>query len=170
MIRYTKQRSKYTCGPTVIINAMKWVGLDASWNKDIEFCKDICGMDKDHKGMWSWAMDEVLKVFPLFKIKKTLHMPKLKELDAQLDKNRAIVIAYLHRGGKCQSGHFMLCIGRTDKYYDVVNGTIKGKALSRISRKTMRKRLNVKRIEAGALFYPVAWSIEQGLNELKKFF
>jgi hypothetical protein len=159
-IRYTKQRGKNLCGPTAILNLMKWAGARVSWKKDIELCMSLCNDNVATNGMWSWVMDSALKYFPLFKVKKVLQVPKLKELDEHIDDGRALVMAYLHKGGRAQNGHFMLCVGRTKKYYEVVNGKVDGKALSRISRKTMRKRLTTKRVEAGAFFYPVAWAVE----------
>jgi len=168
-IRYVKQRRKNLCGPTAILNLMKWIGAQVSWEKDIGMCMSLCNDDVATRGMWSWIMDNALKHFPLFKVKKVLHMPKLKEIDEHIDSGRALVMAYLHKGGRAQNGHFMLCVGRTNKYYEVVNGKVRGKALSRISRKTMRKRLTTKRVEAGAFFYPVAWSVEPNWKWIESF-
>jgi hypothetical protein len=168
-VRYVKQKGKNLCGPTAILNLMKWIGARVTWKKDIGLCMSLCSPDVATRGMHSWVMDAILKHFPLLKVKKLIHMPKLKQLDEHLDSGRALVMAYLHKGGRAQNGHFMLCVGRTKKYYDVVNGKVKGKALSRISRKTMRKRLTTKRVEAGAFFYPVAWAVEPNMKWIESF-
>lgn len=168
-VYYTKQKGKNLCGPTAILNLMKWAGLRVTWKEDIKFCMDLCSSDVSTDGMWSWIMDIVLKYFPLFKVKKTIHIPKLKQLDKQLNNGRAIVIVYLYKDGRAQNGHFMLCVGKTEKYYNVVNDKMNGKALSRISRKTMRKKLTTKRVEAGAFFYPVAWAVEANTKWIDSF-
>lgn len=89
-------------------------------------------------------------------VKKVLHVPRLKEIDDELDKGRVIIIRYFH----AQGGHYCLIIGRTEKYYIVVNDHQKKTVMKR-SRKTMRKMIRERRIYPGVHKFCVAWSIEE---------
>jgi hypothetical protein len=153
MVRYARQRDRYSCGPIVLLNALKWAGYQASVR---EYKK--CLMERtscDRSGTWGGGIDWGLRHTSELAVKKVFHIPTLKELDKEIDKGRALIIRYLDGKG----GHYVLCIGRTNKYYTLVNDTL-NKTVTRCSRKMMAKVLRKKEVYPGEQKFSVAWSIE----------
>lgn len=156
MTRYAKQREATTCGPMAVLNAAKWAGLPVTVKKDINKCKELCKWNQ-YEGAGPWSIEKALKAMVIFEVKEIIDTPKLREIDREVDKGRAVVIKYCHGCG----GHYMLCIGRTKRYYKMVNSKLEGPALRRMERKTLSKHLKEKHMTSGALFFPMAWSIER---------
>ena len=42
MIRYIKQRDKYSCGPVAIMNVLKWAGAEFSYQGKIKLFQQLC--------------------------------------------------------------------------------------------------------------------------------
>jgi hypothetical protein len=89
------------------------------------------------------------------RIKEIYHVPRLKEIDKELSKGRAVILRYFHD----QGGHYTLIVGKTKKYYILVNDAWHKTVIKR-SRKTMSKMLRGEVVEPGAHRFSVAWSIE----------
>jgi hypothetical protein len=90
------------------------------------------------------------------KVKKIFHVPRLEEIDKELDRGRAIILRYLHAYG---GGHYALIIGRTKRYYILVNDSYT-KTVKKRSRKTLIKMIREKAVYPGTHMFCVAWSVE----------
>lgn len=154
-MRYAMQNRSYNCGPTVLLNALKWAGYPVSNKKHIKKLEKMVCCNAVTEGTWCIHVQMGLIELDELDIVGVLHLPRLKDIDRELDKGRAVVLRYFHE----QCGHFVLITERTKKYYTVINDSRK-KAVSRKSRKRMSKMLKKKVIDPGSLRFSVAWSIE----------
>jgi len=144
------------------MNATNWGGAKLTWKKDSTWIKEACGVDIERKeGAATWDVDTFLRINLFLKVKKILHKPKLSEIDKQLNKGRCLIIGYLHPGGRAAFGHYIVCVGKTKKYYKVVNEKKYGPALRKMSRKTMYKKLKRTRVEPGVHYFSVIWCLEK---------
>lgn len=100
-MKYCRQPDNYSCGPTAIINAMKWAGMDASLKSHLPFLQFGCHTidlecpDPENNGTTDWDFDRVLRyvakgTFTVNRKKK----PSFKELKAHLEKGHAACMSY----------------------------------------------------------------------------
>jgi len=128
MVRYIRQKDYTSCGPVALINILKWMGCDVTYDSYIGMARALCkhepGADGGTEGK---GMESALKKLGIKFTKRK--NPSLKQLDAHLDKGGSIVLDYcvphttkispipLDKGDY----HYILCVGRTGKTYTVVN-------------------------------------------------
>ena len=148
---------------------MKWAGYSCARKKYKKiFQKRLnCVKTYEVRGAWPSEMDNTLRYrIPELKLCNVLIKPTLKDIDAELNLGRALIIKYMWNAG----GHYSLCIGKTKDKYLLVNDDGKpGRAVSEKSRKIMSQYLQYKnywkvRNElpplSDAFGYSVVWSVE----------
>lgn len=120
MPRYVKQKDNFNCGPVAVINTLKWLGFNISydWLSDV---RDACQCTRN--GTSDLDFEKALKYF---KIKKKRRIqPSQKDIDKHIDSGGAVLISYFNTysmpGFKKGAGHFALCISRTSRTYMMVN-------------------------------------------------
>jgi len=125
---------------------MKWAGYkttEQSSKKEMKLitnCKkyskniDECGVKPD-------KLNQVLTDFTPLNIKDRIISPNIDELNKALDEGNSVIIRYLWKKQNKSGGHYILCIGRTDKTYTVVNDN-KSKTVSKRTRKVMNRILD----------------------------
>lgn len=146
MIRYIKQNDQSSCGPIAIINTLKWLGHNATY-QFIHIIRQLCNW-KDARfidgGGTTDADFEIALEY--FKIKrKKIIAPNIDIIDYHLDLGGAVIISYFNpfkvSDFEKNSGHFTLCIGRTRYTYIMVNDK-PGKTMTRRTKNTMKKMLS----------------------------
>ena len=166
MIRPVAQRDGYSCGPVAILNALKWAGIPVTEKRHLNIIRDLTDADVG-RGVWPWDLDDALMIVPGVRVKKRIESPRLAVLDKHIDGGGAAVVLYLFRDKKEIEGHYTLCIGRTKKYYIVVNDKEDGGTITRMARKTMYRGLTLVDKIAGANHYGTIWLIEPTFEETR---
>ncbi len=125
-IRYIKQVDRTSCGPVALINVLKWLGCDVSYNNFIYMSKCICDWKdpryEEDGGVVNDGMDKALNYFKINF--KAIDNPKLSDFDTHLENGGAILISYipiLNSKKHEQCGHISFCIGKSSKMYVMVN-------------------------------------------------
>lgn len=137
MPRYIRQRLRQSCGPIVLMNAVKWAGYSLNRVEYLPHFAELCGYQIGSSfGIYCESLHEAILATPEVKLVKRLERPTLRQLDRFLDKGHAAIVRYAHRSG-C---HYVLVPKRTAKFYYCVNGS-QVKTLVRISRKRFSKKL-----------------------------
>lgn len=114
-MRYSKQRTKSTCGPVAIFNALKWAGVSGSYRKIVPRLKRACRTEHYPKGTYSWVLHEVLKK-EMKRVGVSVELRwsiSQKSLLKNLTKNKSVIISYSHKKG---GGHYGLVIKGTKNY------------------------------------------------------
>jgi len=117
MTRYLKQRNDFSCGPTTIINAMRWLGIKTSRN-DLRLITKECKTSKD--GTWPEDFERVLEKY----IPRNMYIDDLSfmYLNHYLAFNRAVILSYSYTPDDgIEDGHYTLCIGNKNEKYIMVN-------------------------------------------------
>ena len=157
MTRYAKQRDRFSCGPTAVINAMKWSGYQISYREELEKYVHRYGClypEGVHPEILAGRMDAMQEL----DIRREINKPKLSDLNRELRKGRALILCHPHA---YRGGHYILCIGETKHFYKVVNRGSSRKTVSYISKKVMRKMLRRDREMTAGRYHAVAWSISR---------
>lgn len=128
-MRYARQPDKYSCGPTAILNAMKWAGLDATSRNHLPYLQFSCRTidlqhpeDFDSNGTLDSDFDRVLRYVGsgVFRVRRK-KFPSAKELKKHLKKGGAVAICY-HWEEAGQSGeHFCFLAGFERGFFVVIN-------------------------------------------------
>lgn len=85
------QRHKASCGPIAIANAIKWFGIETSYDAVMQFCAGIRAYHPT-KGMWPFQMRYSLLTLKLpFKVRRKFSP---EELDAEVAKGRSMILIY----------------------------------------------------------------------------
>ena len=94
-----RQQHHYSCGPTAVMNALKWLGVKVKYRCDINNFLDY--EYKHSEGMYNTGVKKAFKDYG-YDIKRKVYVtiPLLKE---ELLKGNAIVLNYNHRIG----GHYL---------------------------------------------------------------
>jgi len=133
--RYTKQKDLYSCACVSILNAYKFFGHQVSLSSHLPLLKIELGT-KPRQGTSHEASRDLIP--QLFK-GRSRYQPRLEEIDTHLEKDYPV----LHNVCTYKDlGHFYLIVGKTAKYYKVVNFFDYRNvpfALQRISRKKLLK-------------------------------
>lgn len=146
MTTYLTQQKFANCGPVAIVNAFRWLGYHGS--RDSLFVTErICDCDKGgtHQKDMKRGMEFLKLLFGLRKNPFSTCMPNptIKDLDRELASGNAVVLScywFTAPDGE-HWGHYLLLVGSTKHYYEVVNG--KGTHIhpKRISKEFIRKCL-----------------------------
>lgn len=121
-MRYARQPDKYSCGPTAILNALKWAGEDVSTKEHLPFLQFGCRTidlehphDIDLNGTTDDDFDRVLRYVAkgMFRIRKVNHRSVAK-MKAHLARGGAICFSY-YWAEDGQSGHHFAFIEKLDR-------------------------------------------------------
>lgn len=146
--RYIRQRDKSSCGPTAIINALKWAGrrvTEKNSKKELRIISK-CGRENSKGGAGTNREDlnKVLVEDTDLKVDRFVKRPAIKEIDNWIDSGGAVIIEYYW--GKVpinREGHYTLCTERNSKTYTLINDK-RNQTVVRRRRKTMRTMLRNK--------------------------
>ena len=135
-IRYVRQNDNSSCGPIAIINTLKWLGNQEASYQLLPLFRKLCHCTRSPGGTTPRHLGEVLMQQNI----KYSHMPwpTLEIVNKHLDLGDAVLLKYVYG---TSNGHYALCIGRTTKYYTVVN-MLPGKTISKCHVNTMDKMLH----------------------------
>lgn len=147
MIRYVKQKNKYTCGPVAIINIMKWCGYNTSYKKDIK--KIIKTTNTDVGGTYFYeiglALENVRNIKTLIR-----HKINITEIKKQLKMNNVVLIDFDWNCNKINKKidnsslrHCSLVIGYNNetKKYKIVNH-YKNETISDVDNEDFKKEID----------------------------
>lgn len=117
-MRYIRQPDSYSCGPTAILNAMKWAGIDATsqYLPYLQFsCRTIdleTPADPESHGTLSSDFDRVLRYVGTgaFHVRRKKN-PTASEMKRHLEKGNAIALAYYWEDETEKGEHFCFIAG-----------------------------------------------------------
>lgn len=129
-IKYARQKRRFDCGPTVIVNAIKFYGGIISYAKEYKSLCDIMGVEIDG-GCTARDIKELIELsdFP-YKIKKVVWHPKVSVFKKHLATGNAIMFIY--------NGHVSLITQYANKKYTLVNH-YSHKTITRLDHKAMNE-------------------------------
>lgn len=118
--RFTKQRYKYDCGPTAIVNLMKFSGVKIPYKTSHEELFKKLKV-RESRGVFLPAFHGYLskRKIPKAKIVDFAVNTTYKKIESALDRGRAIILAF-SRGPKV-SGHICLIVGYNRCGLEIVN-------------------------------------------------
>lgn len=134
-MRYTRQRNKTNCGPTAVMNALKWAGYSCSYKEFGRALKVRCGWYPG-EGVPQHKIRYALCVTPELSVVQEKYAPNLGWIDKQLADDRAVLLCYYHKKG----GHCALIVDKTENYYVLVNDSWT-KTIMKRHRKTVNKMI-----------------------------
>jgi len=148
-IRYTKQYDQYSCGPTALINTLKWAGSSISLKKGIKHyqTKVLC---TKINGTGVLSLDFALQGLPKVKIvtRYSTHTlfpkkpPKWSAVKAHLQQGGTLILRYDWPSG--EDAHYVLVTHLTTTMAGVVNYKSTGPSHSFIHQRTLRQLLRQK--------------------------
>ena len=113
-MRYVAQSDDFSCGPVAILNALKWVGSDATIKNYLPFlqfgCRTIDLEDPtnwDDNGTSNQDFDRILRYVGKgkFKIRRT-HRPTVPMIRRHLMAGGSVALGYFWRDGTSFGEHF----------------------------------------------------------------
>ena len=137
-IRYIKQRDRFSCVPVCVINILKHHGFNVTYDdlgryRNYLHCRPGVGTYRDI------YIPYFLERF----YSSIIYSPKLKDIDDHIDGGGIVAVSYTWKQGSNRGNHTALIVGRTPKYYKVVNYR-RNKTVNRISRKRLCRDLRKK--------------------------
>lgn len=160
MVRFAMQPDSSGCGPTAILNLMKWVGLRYSLRHDYRRLFEGC--ETDSNGTTIHKFDRVLKDEVRHLMTSRLRRrPTLKMIDDWLKvPERAVILLYYYNK---HDGHYTLLTERlkNGKTFVAINDEHQ-KSVSKLSRENLKKKIRIRRREKYDV--PVAWFIKLKLD------
>jgi hypothetical protein len=125
-VRYTRQYDKYTCGPTLVLNVMKWAGIQAT-RKDLKILKRACEA-VPLSGTTRSRLEHVLRRTLVGKAHyNKVKKPDLATIRNHLNRGGVVGLQYLfkrtdRRGRDYWNGHYNLVVHCTrSENFIVVN-------------------------------------------------
>ena len=143
MPRYIKQRDKFRCGPVVILNALKWAGVDVSYDESIDHLSNLCRCRRprgtNHKN-FDRAIREAGK--GIFRTQLVRH-PTIGKIEEHLQDGGALAFNYHWRREEENesSRHFSLVegISPSGRTFYIANRSHAGRTLQSIHRERFKK-------------------------------
>lgn len=157
MARYCKQYTNTDCGPTAVLNALKWAGYGLTQKKGYKRLRKKCEWSKGSPTYLS-VLKEVLKGYKKVSVKQK-KSPTLESLDSLIDTGKSFILLYTYKDGKKDSGHFVFGFGKDTRHYLVHNDTMKNPK-KRLTRKKMNKYLR-RRTRNGEAWEPLLLEISK---------
>lgn len=118
-----RQKHQTTCGIVAATNALKWHGIDVSYQKMLDHAKRKFGFN--HKGV---NFKVVLKMVQASGVKTKLDFePTFKSIEQEIDKGHSVILLYRWSNGEISRGHFVFITGYTDKFFIAWNDSRKNK-------------------------------------------
>lgn len=137
MIRYTKQYDQYSCGPVVVVNALKWDNRPISWRKNKKQLIQRIGTSRE-TGSRFWAVYDTL----LAKFGSRVRMfwrVDFHLMNLALRKKGFVILSASWRDDP--DGHYFAIDGITPKGYYVINYDDNRKARHWISWKKLYRSI-----------------------------
>ena len=167
-MRYIKQQEKTTCGPIVILNALKWAGCKVTSKKDKSRIKKLTRWTHKRyydgfRGCTPYGISRALGEINELEVTHMVHGYKshiLRILDSHLKRGEAAIIRYYWKEKNRVCGHYALCIAGTSKTYKLVNDSMKT-TISIRHRETLRDLLKNIDFGLGEIHLPVIWFIKK---------
>lgn len=122
-IRYIKQPDNYGCGPTAILNTLKWAGYRVTLKKHYRAlvikCRSKDPDGNEFSGTTVYDFENVLKYVgqKIFDIKFLLR-PKIKRIKKELKKGNAVILLHLNPD---HTSHYTLIISNEGNNFVAVN-------------------------------------------------
>lgn len=118
MKRYiTKQPHYASCGPTAIINAMKWLGKDITYRGTIDEFKEL-----------GWDIKEGIGCYDLrrslnhFNVKYKLHkQTTVRQMEQMLNRGSSIILAYDWMSYSSEGGHYCFISDQLGNFFGAHN-------------------------------------------------
>jgi hypothetical protein len=168
MPRYLKQYDDYSCGPTAILNALKWAGASVSYRSHYKrvakYCKVAEGDLKD-RGTLSPDLDRTLRTLGRrYLTVRKVRSCTIQQLADHLQNGGAAILAHvegegtLYAGQDEAEGHFSFWFDSDGLTFTGANDGGDSATIVR-SRKEMIHKIK-KRKHAGAM-YPEVWLLSK---------
>ncbi len=121
MTRYLRQHDKFSCGPTAIMNVLKWLGLKIHYRKEIEWFREItrCKEDGILFGTNFGHMTKALKMFKNLFTTEYRRDPTVSRIAKHLNAGGVVVLCY--RLPKRKVGHYILIVEANGEGFTAVN-------------------------------------------------
>lgn len=154
--RFAKQPHDYSCGPTAILNTMKWVGYPATIKYEYTDLVEMCDADPD--GTDIPVFDRVLRehVGQNAWIKRR-YRPKFSDVERWIkDPTQIVILCYWHTPSEDSDGHYMILTEGVDNgaFFQAVND-----GLSVMLRDRERIKRYIRNRSRASWKLPVAWFI-----------
>lgn len=162
-MRYARQPHARSCGPTAILNALKWAGRPATLKREYPILRAEC---KCTNGTWRYIFDRVIRKHAkgLFTVERRA-LPTYSQLRRLCRSGHAFVLAYMNVGW--QDAHYAFYFPSAGKLY-AVNEHDKCATVALCSKRQLMgalRRLHVpgRCIDAHNPIgcYPVAWLLRK---------
>jgi hypothetical protein len=158
---YIVQDDAYSCGPTAIINSLKWAGMSVT-KENLDLFRFSCRTidpefpdDWDSNGTTDSDLDRVLRYAGKGRIRvRKNKRPSFPMLMRHLKSGGAIIVAYYWKEEGQSGHHFAFISGLKNGYFEVVNDHSRRGIVTRRRSSTIRKWL--KRKDGS----PICWFIE----------
>ena len=135
-MRYHKQRDRYTCGPTAIMNAFKWAGhKPPKLAAVIKASGCVKRLGSDHS-----SFDKALRDQDIFSVRR-VYQPTLGDIKRHINNDGAVILSYAWRYSQFSGRHFALII-KGSRYYpfSTINDERDGPALQSFGASYIRNR------------------------------
>ena len=140
MLRYTKQRDEFSCGPIAILNALIWAGADAAHDKCYAWLRELCDCTPPNGTQYA-PFERALKSAgqEIFQVRKIMR-PSMSTIDDHLQSGQALVLNYLWKTPTELQRHYVLMVGTSESggSYYTVNNFRQGPALARETREKFK--------------------------------
>lgn len=135
--RYIKQPNPTACGPTVVINALKWAGIAVSAQSDFGFIADMCEYEPEDGSSFS-AINSALRLLmpPSVKVYKPRNV-QIEDIKSHVENGGACVSSISNWSDMC---HIFLITGYSEGFFTVHNFR-ETEPTSFIRKKTLQKDL-----------------------------
>lgn len=156
MTRYLRQRDRYSCGPHVLVNAMKFQGDSLAERKrnDLAAWKDYCGCGVlcGYQGSRNGTNVKVLSRYCEQLGYRRLWAPNMRKMDLALRRGHAIIVQVRW---KPDHGHFFLVTKRRPKFFQCVN-LYRGETIGWLSKRRFHREHRKNVLEFRAWIVPKA--------------
>lgn len=145
-MRFVKQRNQYSCGPVVILNALKWAEQKVSYKSHFKKLKKLtkCNLDGS---VFSKVKGAIYSYSNIFKI-GTDRITSIKRLEIYIKNGAGIILQYYYRDSKKVNeifGHFTLILPyKINGKFALVNNYVDGPALQFRGRKELKRMMSNK--------------------------
>ena len=172
MPRYVKQPDKASCGPIVIMNALKWGGRRRTLKNDFWRLARACDCSPGNYGSSINAFDRTLRNETRGHLNvKRRYRSSIREIEEHLcQRNGAVIINYLwicKKTGK-RHGHFALFtnVSKTGRMFTGINDK-RGITIVSRRRSTLLRHLRLRGLR-DERSYPMVWLLTKMENSAAK--
>lgn len=116
--RWIRQKNGSSCGPVALLNLLKWLGRDVSYDKDFSYWKERCCCDRH--GTPLDAFLNALHSIDGIGVQPRIR-PSVEVIDSALQRGRIAVMKSAFNFDGEVEGHFFLVTERTNKSFYCVN-------------------------------------------------